>query len=357
MNTLSASRLATFVSTLLVLGMLLPVLPAEAVESRSCPPARIVDAFNDVPSSSVHASDVNCLAYLGVVRPGGVFEPESLLSRWEMAIWMKVAADYLTLPPYVGEGFEYFTDTDGLPDVRANAHIESIRLLGITNGVGGTRYAPHGAVPRWQMALFLTRFLTAVGYDLPAGGDQGFVDLGSASGEARTAINQLAELGITVGTSATTFAPSENVTKQQMASFVARTLERAWVFRVGARWDYFASTCDRVVPAGLTYEVVWCLSSITAHPEEPLRIRDFIRTFTWLPGHATDMSPLSRKEIFINGESYVESETVVRLETGLVYKYYDVELSSPPETVVIQVDEYYGGTLRFVDVLTVKFES
>jgi len=105
-------------------------------------------AFTDVPSAGVHAFDINCLAYLDVIDSGGVFLPESLLSRWEMALWLKRAADHLTIPPFVGDGFEYFTDTASVPDARAKKHIESIRLLGITNGVGGTRYAPFDAVPR-----------------------------------------------------------------------------------------------------------------------------------------------------------------------------------------------------------------
>src|SRR5665811_1779308 len=190
------------------------------------------------------------------------------------------------------------------------------------------------------MALFLTRFLRAVGHQLPTVGDQGFTDLSDLTAEAVDAINQLAELGITFGTSATTFSPNDFVTKQQMASFVTRTVEVAWVFEIGSHWDYFNDSCDRVVPIGLTSEVLWCTVAITVPREQPLRIRDLISTYTWDSGYATAMSPLSRKEIFVDGTAYVETDTVVSLPTGVVFKYYDVTIPNPPDPITIQIDEY-----------------
>ena len=79
------------------------------------------------------------------------------------------------------------------------------------------------------MALFLTRLVEATGNPLPDGTPYGFLDIGGETAEAQLAINQLAQLGITFGTSATTFSPADPVTREQMASFVARTLEQIWV--------------------------------------------------------------------------------------------------------------------------------
>jgi hypothetical protein len=75
------------------------------------------------------------------------------------------------------------------------------------------------------MALFLTRIVAATGIDLPDGFDQGFADLGSIQPNAQVAINQLKQLGITTGTSETTFNPTGLVRRDQMASFLARTLQ------------------------------------------------------------------------------------------------------------------------------------
>ena len=48
------------------------------------------------------------------------------------------------------------------------------------------------------MALFLTRQAQTQGVSLPDGSDQGFTDIGTYPSEVQIAINQLAQLGITL---------------------------------------------------------------------------------------------------------------------------------------------------------------
>ena len=79
------------------------------------------------------------------------------------------------------------------------------------------------------MALFLTRQAVDHGVTLPSGADQGFTDLTGLSAEAVTAINQLAQLNITKGTSATTFDPNGNVGRWQMALFITRLVTGAGI--------------------------------------------------------------------------------------------------------------------------------
>jgi hypothetical protein len=74
------------------------------------------------------------------------------------------------------------------------------------------------------MALFLVRQAKAHGATIPVAVDQGFTDLGGLSVEARTAVNQLAQLGITVGTGPDTFSPNNPVSRWQMALFITRLL-------------------------------------------------------------------------------------------------------------------------------------
>jgi len=84
-------------------------------------------------------------------------------------------------------------------------------------------------VPRWQMALFLTRMAVPAGAALGDGSDQGFTDISGKSAEIQTAINQLKQLGITVGTDAAgiLFNPDGIVTREEMALFISRLLKNA----------------------------------------------------------------------------------------------------------------------------------
>jgi len=111
-----------------------------------------------------------------------------------------------------------FTDTTS-PDVACIKH------YGITKGTTATTYSPIAFVSRWQMALFLTRMLVPAGGTLPSGVDQGFTDISGKSAEIQTAINQIKQLGITIGKTATTFDPDAFVTREEMALFITRLLK------------------------------------------------------------------------------------------------------------------------------------
>jgi len=112
----------------------------------------------------------------------------------------------------------------GFTDTTSTA-VDCIKYYGITQGVTATTYEPAGSVPRWQMALFLTRAATEMGVTLGDGSDQGFTDISGKSAAIQTAINQIKQLGVTTGTTATTYDPDSNVTKEQMAMFVERLLD------------------------------------------------------------------------------------------------------------------------------------
>ena len=110
-----------------------------------------------------------------------------------------------------------FTDTD-------STDVDCIAYYGITRGTTETTYSPDDPVTRWQMALYLTRAAGPAGVTLGAGADGGFTDISGKSVEIQTAINQIKELGITIGKTATTFVPDDNVTRQEMALFIERFL-------------------------------------------------------------------------------------------------------------------------------------
>lgn len=110
-----------------------------------------------------------------------------------------------------------FTDDNG------NLHegyIEAIAGVGITYGcnAAGTLYCPSAGVSRAQMASFLARAL-----DLAPTTEDYFNDDDGNSHEDN--INAVAAAGISLGTGNQAYDPSGSVTRDQMASFLARALE------------------------------------------------------------------------------------------------------------------------------------
>jgi len=111
----------------------------------------------------------------------------------------------------------------GMTDT-TSTDVDCIAYYGITTGVTATTYEPTASVPRWQMALYLTRTASKAGHTLGSGADQGFTDISGYAADIQTAINQLKQLGVTTGTTATTYSPDDNVTREQMSMFLDRLL-------------------------------------------------------------------------------------------------------------------------------------
>ncbi|MGI8424994.1 MAG: S-layer homology domain-containing protein, partial [Chloroflexota bacterium] len=119
---------------------------------------------------------------------------------------------------------------------------------GITRGCTTKRFCPEASVTREQMASFLVRALR-----LPATTRDFFRDDSASPHEGD--INRLAASGITGGCGGGRFCPREVVTREQMASFIAR----AWrlpssprnFFTDDRRSDHNADI-DRLAAAGIT---------------------------------------------------------------------------------------------------------
>jgi len=129
-----------------------------------------------------------------------------------------------------------FTDT-------TSTDVDCIKMFGITQGTTATTYGPDESIPRWQMALFIHRMFTPTSM-LAAGTTAvpAFTDISGLSADIQAAINALASHGITVGTSATTFSPDDNVTRAEMALFLFRFAQI-----VGAY--------DDATPSGITMNI------------------------------------------------------------------------------------------------------
>ncbi|MGH8912737.1 MAG: S-layer homology domain-containing protein [Acidimicrobiia bacterium] len=113
---------------------------------------------------------------------------------------------YLFTPP--------FADDDGSIH---EADIVSLFELGITNGCAAERYCPDRPVTRAEMATLMVR-----AFDLSGGSDDVFSDADGS--EHQSAIEILADNGITKGCAPGRFCPSRAVTRGEMATFLTRAL-------------------------------------------------------------------------------------------------------------------------------------
>jgi hypothetical protein len=105
-------------------------------------------------------------------------------------------------------------------DIQGNTHEDNINRIaeaGITLGVGGGKYDPRGHVSRAQMASFLAR-----AFELPPASRDYFTDDTGSTHE--DSINRVAEAGITLGIGGGKYDPGSDVTREQMASFLARAM-------------------------------------------------------------------------------------------------------------------------------------
>ncbi len=139
-----------------------------------------------------------------------------------------------------------FTDIAG---TTFEVDIDWLFAEGITKGCSATLYCPNDPVTRGQMASFLVRM-----FDLPPTDADYFTDDDGTTHEIE--INKLAASGITVGCTATTFCPTANVRRDEMASFLARAIPLA----EGGGDNYFRdddgttheANIDRTAAAGIT---------------------------------------------------------------------------------------------------------
>lgn len=157
-----------------------------------------------------------------VVRPLG--PPTALTTSLALVVAMLVGS------PVAADDWPHACPADAVPrswfvDV-GGAHefnIDCVVWHGVARGVSALTYGSSDPVRRGQMASFLARLVERVGIELPEPSDQGFVDIDSNVHAG--AINQLAEIGIVQGTSATTYEPDVAVRRGQMATFLVRTVE------------------------------------------------------------------------------------------------------------------------------------
>ena len=160
--------------------------------------------------SSLHQFNIGAVAASGVTQgcTASTFCPRSAVSRGQMAAFLSRA---LRLPAHTGP--DRFNDIAASPQRR---EINALAAAGRISGFPDGSFRGGAPVTREQMATFLAR-----AFDVPtAGGADRFTDIRDSVHRQR--INDVAARGLTGGCTSTTYCPGDLVTREQMASFLAR---------------------------------------------------------------------------------------------------------------------------------------
>jgi hypothetical protein len=158
-------------------------------------------------------SDIEWLADRGVIQGCSIDQycPGNWVTREQLATFL---ARGLALP---APSVDHFVDDNGSPH---EADINALAEAGITAGCAAGLFCPADLLSRQQLAGLLAQAL-----DLPPADPVSFADVVESPNAAH--INSLVAAGISMGCSVDQFCPWAAVNREQMASFLRRSLERA----------------------------------------------------------------------------------------------------------------------------------
>jgi hypothetical protein len=187
------------------------------------------DSFLDVAADQAHAEAILCALEYGITTGTSdpdLYNPGGTVNRAQMASFIVRTVELATaheLPAHDAE----FTDVSA-----SSRHAENINKLagvGITQGTSDDTYSPSNPVTRGQMASFIARAIDYVddaelNGSLPESTDDDYFsdDDGTAHEDN---INLVASVGIVQGFPDGDYRPGANIRRDQMASFLMRSLD------------------------------------------------------------------------------------------------------------------------------------
>lgn len=189
----------------------------DACPSGSVPPS----GYGDVSPGSVHLAAIDCVTFKDVAEGtgDGRFSPGLGVTRAQLATLLARALEAQgrslpTSPPDV------FDDDDGsVHELRIN----QLAALGIVKGRTERVFEPGRLVSRAQIASFLVATVEDAGGELQPPVRDDFDDDDGSIHES--SIQIVAEHGIATGVGTRTYAPERTLSREQMASLLARTLD------------------------------------------------------------------------------------------------------------------------------------
>lgn len=185
------------------------------------PPAKATGFFTDVADGSTHGHFISCLARAGLVSgvAPGQFAPGRSVSREQLATLLVRAIERSGVELPAGD--DAFGDDDG------SVHEDSIDALaaaGLVSGTADGTFGPKAPVTRAQMATFLTSVYERIAEQRLTSAHDYFADDDSSVHE--DSINRAAAAGFAAGTDRRAFAPGLEVSRAQIATFLARMVDR-----------------------------------------------------------------------------------------------------------------------------------
>ena len=203
----SSSRLVVGLSRVwLSLGLVFALTATLLMGSPA--PAGAVAGYGDVPESTWYTDAVQWSVDNAITDIAGVcFGIDTPVSRGETAVWIYNMENQ----PDAGEPHSFIDVTDASQD-------DAISWMAnneITTGTSPTTFAPDETLRRAQVAAFLHRLKRE-----PPAPPHGFVDVVAAW--QQDAVSWMAHSGITTGTTPTTFAPEDTLTRAQLITFLYR---------------------------------------------------------------------------------------------------------------------------------------
>ncbi|HJU81638.1 MAG TPA: S-layer homology domain-containing protein [Acidimicrobiia bacterium] len=305
---------------LAVLALVILATPASA--------AGISGAFTD-DDGSVHEADINGIAEVGITQGcGGTnFCPRGGVTRAEMASFLVRAME---LTPQT---------TGPFADIATNIHAPNINALAaasITTGCSPTAYCPDQVVSREQMATFLTRALELT----PT--QHNFADVGTST-HAQD-IGAIAAAGITTGCGPGLYCPFDWVTREQMASFLARAFEIAKVY---PQIPLLVGTNPWCTKDGLS-----CFASIVVPFRGLYEVRE---GFYEVGGNSIATS--GHLEIWLNGFPIAVEALEVSQGTTLFERLFKGTTTLAPGTHRFEVRWYWNGLLEQLTTISVTVQT
>lgn len=180
------------------------------------------EQFRDVPDDNVHADAILCVAALDIARgrSDGTYGPSLPVRRDQLASFVTRALEAMGLELPADPPDRFTDDETSVHELEVNQLAE----LGIVSGRSPGRFAPGEPVSRGQMATILVgAYEEVTGFTLRSSGDR-FTDDEASVHEAN--IDKAATAALTTGRTATTYEPDGNVRRDQLATFLARSIDR-----------------------------------------------------------------------------------------------------------------------------------
>ncbi len=197
-----------------------PTVPRARLVDDACPEGGVPDSGRTDADGNTHERAIECMLWWQIAKGQSdtAYDAAGTVSRGQMASLVAglISKAGGTLPT---DAPNAFSDDDGSTHEQG---INALAAMGLVDGVGNGRFGPEQPVLRGQVAKFLVAAYDGVSERvLPAGADYFGDDNGTTHEQD---INRSEAAGFTQGSGAG-FAPDGLTRRDQMASFLARTLD------------------------------------------------------------------------------------------------------------------------------------